>query len=77
MQPDSTPRDRAQHEPYQFSPQKEYDGANILLTGSLGYLGSVVLEQLLRATQVGELANRVCVHRSCGTLQLAPYWDSE
>jgi len=29
-----------------------YDGAVVFLTGGLGFLGSVVLEQLLRLTKV-------------------------
>ena len=35
-----------------FSIAKEFDGAVVLLTGATGFLGSVVLEQLLRCTRV-------------------------
>jgi len=35
-----------------FSIRNEYDNESILLTGGLGFLGSVVLEQLLRTTNV-------------------------
>lgn len=36
-----------------FSPKQQYCGQTVLLTGGLGYLGSIVLEQLLRLTEVG------------------------
>lgn len=35
-----------------WSPRQQLDGQKVLLTGSLGFLGSVVLEQLLRLTKV-------------------------
>jgi fatty acyl-CoA reductase len=35
-----------------FSIRKEFLGAKVLLTGASGYVGSVVLEQLLRCTGV-------------------------
>jgi thioester reductase-like protein len=35
-----------------FSPAHQFAGRSVLLTGSLGFLGSVVLEQLLRLTEV-------------------------
>ncbi|KAF8068243.1 fatty acyl-CoA reductase [Scenedesmus sp. PABB004] len=35
-----------------FSPQQQFAGQTVLLTGGLGYLGSIVLEQLLRLTEV-------------------------
>jgi UDP-glucose 4-epimerase len=35
-----------------FSPKQQYCGQTVLLTGGLGYLGSIVLEQLLRLTEV-------------------------
>jgi thioester reductase-like protein len=34
------------------SPQQQFEGRTVLLTGALGFLGSVVLEQLLRLTNV-------------------------
>jgi hypothetical protein len=37
-----------------FSPKQQYCGQTVLLTGGLGYLGSIVLEQLLRLTEVRE-----------------------
>jgi hypothetical protein len=36
-----------------FNPGQEYAGQTVLLTGGLGFLGSIVLEQLLRLTDVG------------------------
>lgn len=36
-----------------FSPRQQLKGQCIFLTGGLGYEGSVVLEQLLRLTEVG------------------------
>jgi FlaA1/EpsC-like NDP-sugar epimerase len=38
--------------PSTYSIKSEFDGANVLLTGASGYIGSVVLEQLLRCTNV-------------------------
>eukprot|EP00775_Hariotina_reticulata_P007405 gene7405-7614_t len=35
-----------------FSPSDEFDGESVFLTGGLGFLGSVVLEKLLRCTNV-------------------------
>jgi hypothetical protein len=35
-----------------FSPKQQLKGQSILLTGGLGYEGSIVLEQLLRLTEV-------------------------
>lgn len=35
-----------------WSPRQQFDGQTVLLTGSLGFLGSVVLEQILRLTDV-------------------------
>lgn len=42
-----------------FSPRQQFAGQSVLLTGGLGYLGSVVLEQLLRLTEVGWLDRRM------------------
>lgn len=36
-----------------FSPKQQLKGQCALLTGGLGFQGSVVLEQLLRLTEVG------------------------
>jgi len=36
-----------------FSPKQQLKGQCVLLTGGLGFEGSVVLEQLLRLTEVG------------------------
>eukprot|EP00878_Enallax_costatus_P036666 GHUV01041200.1.p1 GENE.GHUV01041200.1~~GHUV01041200.1.p1 ORF type:complete len:163 (+),score=25.06 GHUV01041200.1:383-871(+) len=36
-----------------FSIKSEFDGAVVFITGATGYIGSVVLEQLLRTTNVG------------------------
>jgi NADPH:quinone reductase-like Zn-dependent oxidoreductase len=38
-------------EPYSIS--EELAGATVLVTGATGYVGSLVLELLLRSTQVG------------------------
>ena len=38
--------------PATYSIKHEFEGANVLLTGASGYIGSVVLEQLLRCTKV-------------------------
>jgi thioester reductase-like protein len=38
-----------------FSVSEQTRGSSVLLTGSLGFLGSVCLEQLLRLTEVGSL----------------------
>lgn len=35
-----------------FNPGQEYAGQTVLLTGGLGFLGSIILEQLLRLTEV-------------------------
>jgi nucleoside-diphosphate-sugar epimerase len=35
-----------------FNPGQEYAGQTVLLTGGLGFLGTIVLEQLLRLTDV-------------------------
>lgn len=35
-----------------FDPGQEYAGQTVLLTGGLGFLGSIVLEHLLRLTDV-------------------------
>jgi hypothetical protein len=35
-----------------FSPKHQLKGQCVLLTGGLGYEGSIVLEQLLRLTEV-------------------------
>eukprot|EP00775_Hariotina_reticulata_P012461 gene12461-12596_t len=37
------------------SPQQQFEGRTVLLTGALGFLGSVVLEQLLRLTNVRKI----------------------
>ncbi len=38
-----------------YSIKAEFAGSEVLLTGASGYLGSVVLEQLLRTTDVGRV----------------------
>jgi UDP-glucose 4-epimerase len=56
-----------------FSPKQQYCGQTVLLTGGLGYLGSIVLEQLLRLTEVREwwagnlygASNTVCKLECC------------
>lgn len=35
-----------------YSIRQEFQGANVLLTGGSGYIGSVVLELLLRTTNI-------------------------
>jgi fatty acyl-CoA reductase len=38
-----------------YSIKAEFAGSEVLLTGASGYIGSVVLEQLLRTTDVGRV----------------------
>lgn len=38
-----------------FSIKSKFDGAVVFITGATGYIGSVVLEQLLRTTNVGKV----------------------
>lgn len=38
-----------------YSIKAEFDGAVVLITGASGYIGSVVLEQLLRTTNVARV----------------------
>lgn len=38
-----------------YSIKREFEGATVLITGASGYIGSVVLEQLLRTTAVGQV----------------------
>jgi hypothetical protein len=45
----------AAEEPITYSIKGQFAGATVLLTGASGYIGSVVLEQLLRTTDVAEV----------------------
>jgi FlaA1/EpsC-like NDP-sugar epimerase len=38
-----------------FSIKQQFAGAHVLLTGASGYIGSVILEQLLRTTEVASV----------------------
>jgi fatty acyl-CoA reductase len=38
-----------------YSIKQEFDGAVVFITGASGYIGSVVLEQLLRTTNVARV----------------------
>lgn len=41
--------------PPTFSIKQQFAGAHVLLTGASGYIGSVILEQLLRTTEVASI----------------------
>jgi NADPH:quinone reductase-like Zn-dependent oxidoreductase len=45
----------AAEEPITYSIKGQFAGATVLVTGASGYIGSVVLEQLLRTTDVAEV----------------------
>lgn len=53
-----------------WSPRQQLSGWTVLLTGSLGFLGSVVLEQILRLTEVRAASNTLmCCTPAVQTLE--------
>lgn len=55
MDPQVWPLQVGQPEVSSYSIKREFEGATVLITGASGYIGSVVLEQLLRTTAVGQI----------------------